>query len=92
MRPVFRKFSDEDHSWLNGYVNKQNCRFWSEDQPEAFQNLPMHSEKATVCYGLWAGSIIGPYYFKDAANRNVTVNGKRYRAMISNFFVQNARA
>ncbi|GFV04108.1 putative transposable element [Trichonephila clavipes] len=23
-------FSDEAHFWLNGYVNKQNCRIWSE--------------------------------------------------------------
>ena len=22
-------FSNESHFWLNGYVNKQNCRFWS---------------------------------------------------------------
>ena len=34
----FIVFSDEAHLWLNGYVNKQNCRFWSEDQPEELQN------------------------------------------------------
>ena len=45
-----------------------------------------HGEKVTVWCGLWAGGIIGPYFFKDAANRNVTVNGERYREMISNFF------
>ena len=44
----------------------------------------MHPEKVTVRCGLWAGAIIGPYFFKDAANRNVTVNGERYREMISN--------
>ena len=27
---------------LNGYVNKQNCRFWTEDQPEA-----LHPENVT---------------------------------------------
>ena len=79
-------FSDEAHFWLNGYVYKQNCRFWIKDQPEELQKLPMHPEKVTVCCGLWAGGIIGPYFFKDAANRNVTVNGQRYREMISNFF------
>ncbi|GFU78489.1 uncharacterized protein TNCV_2301011 [Trichonephila clavipes] len=26
-------FSDEAHFWLNGYVNKQNCRIWSEANP-----------------------------------------------------------
>ncbi|GFV56944.1 hypothetical protein TNCV_1869851 [Trichonephila clavipes] len=31
--PDFHKrilFSDEAQFWLNGYVNKQNCRIWSE--------------------------------------------------------------
>ena len=79
-------FSDEAHFWLNGYVNKQNCRFWSEAEPEEFQKLPLHPEKVTVWWGLWAGGMIGPYFFKDGANRNLTVNGKRYREMISNFF------
>ncbi|CAH1988625.1 unnamed protein product [Acanthoscelides obtectus] len=80
-------FSDEAHFWLNGYVNKQNCRIWSKDQPEALQELPMHPEKITVWCGLWAGGIIGPYFFKDDNGRNVTVNGERYRAMITNFFL-----
>ena len=26
-------FSDEAHVWLNGYVNKQNYRFWSTEHP-----------------------------------------------------------
>ena len=47
----------------------------------------MHPEKVTVWCGLCAGGIIGPYFFKDAANRKVTVNGERYREMISNFFL-----
>ena len=47
----------------------------------------MRSEKVTVWCGLWADSIIGAYFFKDATNPNVTVNGERYREMISNFFL-----
>ncbi|GFX77312.1 uncharacterized protein TNCV_5064401 [Trichonephila clavipes] len=35
---------------------------------------------------LWAGGIIGPY-FKNDEGHNVTVNGDRYRAMITNFFI-----
>ena len=34
--------------WLNGYVNKQNCRFWSEDQLEELQKPPMHPKQVTV--------------------------------------------
>ena len=31
--------------------------------------------------------IIGSYFFKDAANFNATMNGERYRKMMSNFFL-----
>ncbi|GFW31484.1 putative transposable element [Trichonephila clavipes] len=60
--PDFHKrilVSDEAHFWLNGYVNKQNCRIWSE----ANQVYVIHK-----CH-------------------NVTVNGDRYRVMITNFFI-----
>ncbi|XP_074036992.1 uncharacterized protein isoform X2 [Leptinotarsa decemlineata] len=88
--PLFYRqilFSDEAHFWLNGYVNKQNCRIWSEEQPEAVQELPMHPEKCTVWCGLYTGGIIGPYFFKDAVGRNVTVNGDCYRSMLTNFLL-----
>ncbi|GFU81440.1 uncharacterized protein TNCV_40661 [Trichonephila clavipes] len=68
--PNFHKrilFRDEAYFWLNGYVNKQNCRIWSEANPQA-------------------GGIIGPY-FKNDEGHIVTVNGDRYRAMITNVFI-----
>ncbi|GFV66516.1 DUF4817 domain-containing protein [Trichonephila clavipes] len=43
--------------------------------------------KLTVWCTLWAGGIIGPYFFKNDEGHNVTVNGDRYRAMITNFFI-----
>ncbi|GFX22570.1 hypothetical protein TNCV_2785051 [Trichonephila clavipes] len=88
--PDFHKrilFSDEAHFWLNGYVNKQNCRIWSEANPQVFVETPLHPEKLTVWCALWAGGIIGPYFFKNDEGHNVTVNGDRYRAMITNFFI-----
>ncbi|GFY08963.1 putative DD41D transposase [Trichonephila clavipes] len=88
--PDFHKrilFSDEAHFWLNGYVNKQNCRIWSEANPQVYVETPFHPEKLTVWCALWAGGIIGPYFFKNDESHNVTVNGDRYRAMITNFFI-----
>ncbi|GFV39868.1 putative transposable element [Trichonephila clavipes] len=78
---------DEAHFWLNGYVNKQNCRIWSEANPQVYVETPLHPEKLTVWCALWAGGIIGPYFFKNNEGHNVTVNGDRYRAMITNFFI-----
>lgn len=65
--PLFYRkilFSDEAHFWLNGYVNKQNCRIRGDEQPEEVQELPLHPEKCTVWCGLWAGGLIGPYFSK----------------------------
>ncbi|GFV83462.1 uncharacterized protein TNCV_3056091 [Trichonephila clavipes] len=88
--PDFHKrilFSDEAHFWLNGYVNKQNCRIWSEANPQVYVETLLHPEKLTVWCALWAGGIIGPYFFKNDEGHNVTVNGDRYRALITNFFI-----
>ncbi|GFW92249.1 uncharacterized protein TNCV_3541351 [Trichonephila clavipes] len=79
--------SDGANFWLNGYVNKQNCRIWSEANPQVYVETPLHPEKLTVWCAVWAGGIIGPYFFKNDEGHNVTVNGDRYRAMITNFFI-----
>ncbi|GFV48626.1 putative DD41D transposase [Trichonephila clavipes] len=45
-------------------------------------------KKTDVWCALWAGGIIGPYFFKKSdEGHKVTVNGDRYRAMITNFFI-----
>ncbi|GFX12707.1 DUF4817 domain-containing protein [Trichonephila clavipes] len=88
--PDFHKrilFRDEAHFWLNGYVNKQKCCIWSEANPQVYVETPLHTEKLTVWGTLWAGGIIGPYFFKNDEGHNVTVYGDRYKAMITNFFV-----
>ncbi|GFT71945.1 putative DD41D transposase [Trichonephila clavipes] len=77
--PDFHKrilFSEEAHFWLNGYVNKQNCRIWSEADPQVYVETPLHPEKLTVWCALWAGGIIGPYFFKNDEDHNVTVNAR----------------
>ncbi|GFU75599.1 hypothetical protein TNCV_2863141 [Trichonephila clavipes] len=50
--------SDEAHFWLKGYVNKQNCRIWSEANPQLYVKTPLHPEKLTVWCALWAGGIL----------------------------------
>ncbi|GFT09937.1 hypothetical protein TNCV_1114071 [Trichonephila clavipes] len=59
--PDFHKrilFSDGAHFWLNDYVNKQNCRIWSEANPQVYVETPLHPEKLTVWCALWAGGIL----------------------------------
>lgn len=78
-------FSDEAHFWMNGYVNKQNCRIWDDANPHEIHQMAMHPQKVTVWCGLWAGGIIGPYFFENEDGVAITVNGERYRSMIRNF-------
>ncbi|GFW39934.1 hypothetical protein TNCV_5116171 [Trichonephila clavipes] len=49
---------DEAHFWLNDYINKQNCRIWSEANPQVYVETPLHPEKLTVWCALWAGGIL----------------------------------
>ncbi|GFY17525.1 hypothetical protein TNCV_3518801 [Trichonephila clavipes] len=50
--------TDEAHFWLNGFVNKQNGRIWSEANPQVYVETPLHPEKLTVWCALWAGGIL----------------------------------
>ncbi|GFX47038.1 hypothetical protein TNCV_316611 [Trichonephila clavipes] len=47
--------NDEAQFWLDGYVNKQNCRIWSEANPQVYVETPLHPERLTVWCALWAG-------------------------------------
>ncbi|GFY05618.1 putative transposable element [Trichonephila clavipes] len=76
-------FSGEAHFWLNGYVNKQNCRIWSEANPQVYVETPLHPEKLTV----WCAYGLVESFFKNYEGHRITVNGDRYRAMITNFFI-----
>ena len=78
-------YSDEAHIWLNGFVNKPNMRYWSDSNPHVLHESSVHPEKITVWFGLWAGGVIGPYFFRDDHGRHVTVNGNRYRSMITEY-------
>ncbi|GFU24165.1 hypothetical protein TNCV_2007511 [Trichonephila clavipes] len=46
-----------------------------EANPQVYVETPLHPEKLTVWCALWAGGIIGPYFFKNDEGHNVTVNG-----------------
>ncbi|XP_069963847.1 uncharacterized protein [Bactrocera oleae] len=78
-------FSDEAHFELNGYVNKQNCCIWDEEQFKENQELP-------VWCGLLADGIIRPYIFKNDVGENVTVNDHRYRVMITDYLMSEIEA
>ena len=45
----------------------------------------MHPQGVTNWCGFWYGGIIGPFFFENEQVSSVTVNDKRYRAMLNEF-------
>jgi len=85
VNPNFAKqiiFSDEVHFWMNGYVNKQNCRIWDDINP---RDTPAPNASRKSLFDADFGGIIGPYFFQNEAGVAIIVNGERYKSMISNF-------
>lgn len=78
-------FSDEAHFHLNGFVNKQNCRYWSAEQPWRKHQKPLHCQKVTVWAAISAKGLIGPYLFENSRGHAVTVNTDRYVEMLQEF-------
>ncbi|CAH2090217.1 unnamed protein product [Euphydryas editha] len=78
-------FSDEANFHLNGNVNKQNCRYWSNENPKQKHERPLYSTKITVWAAMSSKGIIGPYFFEDRRGRPLTVNTDRYCEMLRNF-------
>ncbi|GFY36191.1 uncharacterized protein TNCV_4845631 [Trichonephila clavipes] len=75
-------FDDEAHFWLNGYVNKQNCRIWSEANPQVYVETPLHPEKHCLVrfMGWWNPS---SKTMKATTLQSMVIG----RAMITNFFI-----
>lgn len=76
--------SDEAHFHLDGFVNKQNCRYYAAENPQSLHERPLHSPKVTVWCAVSKKLIIGPYFFEEQGN-TVTVNSARYIDMLNNF-------
>lgn len=80
-------FSDEAHFYLNGFLNKQNCRYWAAENPRLKHQKPLHSPKVTVWAAIAKWGIIGPYFFENNRGQAVTVNSERYTAMLRSFLI-----
>ncbi|GFV68328.1 hypothetical protein TNCV_4055201 [Trichonephila clavipes] len=73
-------FRDEAHFWLNGYVKNKTAAFGVRLIHKCMSK-PVTSRKLTV----WCALLAGGFFFKNDEGHNVTVNGDRCRAKITNF-------
>ena len=77
-------FSDEAHFHLSGTVNKQNFRYWSQNNPREVHQRPFHSPKVTVWCTILEVGVWDPYFLEEDGV-TVTVTSDRYCAMLQNF-------
>ena len=70
---------------LGGNVNKENCRIWGTETPQAYIEKSTHPKRDTVWCRFWSRGITGPFFFEIEQEDAVTVNGDRYRAMLNEF-------
>lgn len=62
-------FSDEATFCLNGTINRQNCRYWSRDNPRWMMEVnTQYPRKVNVWAGIIENRIIGPYFFDGSLN------------------------
>ena len=58
-------FSDEANFYTNGEVNRQNFRYWSDQNPQAFLDCKMQgASKVMVWCGILDTRIIGPIFIE----------------------------
>ena len=64
--------SDEAHFWLNGYVNKENYRFWGTENRNTGISISksLHSEKVTLWAALLSAKGIYLYFFDSMVAGN----------------------
>ena len=64
-------FTDEAWFNLSGYVNSQNSRIWSTDNPFALKETALHPEKIGVWVAISRARIVGPIFFETTVDSNV---------------------
>lgn len=78
---VFDKFYFSDEAWfhLSGYINSQNFRTWSTENPHTFTETSLHPKKIGVWCAISRTKIIGPIFFEN------TINAERYADILYDY-------
>jgi hypothetical protein len=66
-------------------VNKQNFRYWSEENPHQLHEQPLHSDRVTVWCAISSHDIIGPYFLEHDNGSITTVISGSYANIVPTF-------
>jgi hypothetical protein len=61
--PQLALFSDEAWFYMQGYINTQNNRYWSSQNPHLTHEVPLHPVKVGVWCAVSARRIVVPVFF-----------------------------
>jgi hypothetical protein len=67
-------FTDEAYFHLSGYMNSENIRMWSAENPHYYVEQPLHPQKIGVWAAISQRRIIGPTFFEGNNMYRVTLN------------------
>ena len=79
-------WTDEFSFTFDGYVNRQNIRFWALERPNIIE-IKRFNRKLNIVVGFNTKFIIGPYFFEGGGGSPVTVNEERYKLMLESFVI-----
>ena len=71
--------TDEAHFHLNGYLNKQDLRFWGTENPRCCISINYTLSDTLL---LWNN---GPYFFENDDEHAENVTGASYRTRLENY-------
>lgn len=72
-------FSDECSFFLNGIVNRHNCRYWADENPHIIHEVrTQYPQKLNVWAGIYGNRIVGPFFLPG----NLT--GEMYLNLLQN--------
>lgn len=70
-------FSDECSFFINGTVNRHNCRYWSDNNPRLFHEVhTQYPEKLNVWAGIYGDRLVGPFFIPG------NLNGETYLSLL----------
>ena len=79
-------FTDEAYFFLDGRINTQNNRIWSEKSPDVVSERQLHPPRCTLWCAVGSLGIIGPIWIEDDAGDVLTVTVERYRQVLRKFW------